>query len=92
MRAEGVLTGLIGTGIGFVIGSILVIVYEKVGIPLDYMNSVQMNIPLSDRLYMFYNLDSAISYALVGIGFSILAGWYPAYKATKMNPVEVIRD
>ncbi len=90
--SEGILTGGIGTGIGFVIGSILVIIYEKVGIPLDYMNSVEMNIPLSDRLYMFYSLKSAISYALVGIGFSIMAAWYPAHKATKMNPVEVIRD
>ncbi len=90
--SEGLLTGGIGTSIGFVIGSILVIVYEKIGIPLDYMNNVEMSIPLSDRLYMFYNLDSAISYALVGIGFSLLATWYPAHKATKMNPVEVIRD
>ncbi len=50
--SEGLLTGGIGTSIGFVIGSILVIVYEKIGIPLDYMNNVEMSIPLSDRFVL----------------------------------------
>lgn len=89
---EGTLVGAIGSGIGMVIGSAIVIYYQFAGIPLTYFEQAQTSIPLSDRLYMYFDIGSALSFGLVGLLFSLVAAFYPAYKATKMNPVEVIRD
>ncbi len=90
--AEGTLAGLMGTGIGIILGSLIVIYYSIKGIPLRNMQDFMGSIPVADRLYMNLQIKSLVGIAFVGLIFSILAAYYPAHKGTKLNPVEAIRD
>lgn len=90
--AEGTLAGLMGTSIGIIFGSLVVIYYGIKGIPLSSMQDFMGSIPVTDRLYMNLQIKSLIGIFFVGLVFSLFAAYYPAHKGTKLNPVEAIRD
>ncbi len=88
---EGGISGVIGGFIGFTIGSVWVLYYEKYGLNFFNAGNVGINLPLSEKLYFGYNFVTAISFFAIGVLFALIASYYPAYKATTMEPVEVIR-
>lgn len=88
---EGGISGVIGGFIGFSIGSIWVLYYEKYGLNFFNAGNAGINLPLSEKLYFGYNFFTAISFFAIGVLFALIASYYPAYKATTMEPVEVIR-
>ncbi len=90
--AEGTLAGLMGTSIGIIFGSLVVIYYGIKGIPLSSMQDFMGSIPVTDRLYMNLQIKSLIGIFFVGLVFSLFAAYYPAHKGTKLDPVEAIRD
>ncbi len=90
---EGGILGVIGSGIGFILGGGLVYHYERVGIPLpDMAQKMKTTIPLSDRIYGYFDLRMNLIFFLFGVVIATGAALYPAYKATKLNPVDVLRE
>lgn len=90
--SEGFFNGAIGCITGFIIGSVIVIYFQKVGIPFNFnSNDLGVNIPFADRLYLHYNFGTSILFPLAGLVFASIASYYPAYRATKLNPVEAIK-
>ncbi|GLI56979.1 ABC transporter [Propionigenium maris DSM 9537] len=90
---EGGILGVIGSGIGFILGGALVYHYERVGIPLpDMAQKMKTTIPLSDRIYGYFDLRMNLIFFLFGVVIATGAALYPAYKATKLNPVDVLRE
>ena len=89
---EGILNGILGSFLGFVLGSILVTYFQKYGIPFNFNSTdIGVNIPFADRLYLHYNFSKSIIFPFIGILFAGVASYYPAYKATKINPIEAMK-
>lgn len=89
---EGFTNGALGCLIGFILGSILTFYLEKVGIPFKFnSNDLGLTLPFADRLYLYYNFKKSIVFPLIGLIFISIASFYPAYKATKLNPIEAIK-
>ncbi len=90
---EGGILGIMGSGIGLVLGGGLVYYYERVGIPLpDLAQKMKTTIPLSERIYGYFDLRLNLLFFIFGIIISTGAALYPAYRATKLNPVDVLRE
>ncbi len=90
---EGTIVGTIGSFLGFVLGTIFVLYYQKNGIAVDLDTAdLGMSIPISEKLYTYFDLSKSIVFMLIGILISILAILYPSIKSTRLNPIEVIRD
>ena len=91
--SEGAILGAIGSGIGFILGGGLVYYYEIVGIALpDVAHKMKTTIPLSNRIYGYFDLRLNLLFLLFGIIISTGAAFYPAYRATKLNPIDVLRE
>ena len=89
---EGLTNGALGCLIGLILGSILTFYLEKVGIPFKFnSNDLGLTLPFADRLYLYYNFKKSIVFPLIGLVFISIASFYPAYKATKLNPIEAIK-
>lgn len=89
---EGIYNGITGCTLGFLIGSLITINLEKVGIPFNIsFQDMGLALPFSDRMYLYYSLGKSLTFPLIGLLFVALASFYPAYKATKLNPIEAIR-
>jgi lipoprotein-releasing system permease protein len=83
---NGTIIGLIGTGMGVALGILSCFVlkhYKFIELPGDvyYFTSLPIQLEFLDVF--------AIIIAAMGICF--LSTLYPAYKASKMNPVEALR-
>lgn len=89
---EGTISGGIGGFLGFIFGSIIVLYYQSYGMHIGNMDELGVNIPMADRLFFNYSLQSSLYFLFIGFIFALVAGYYPAYKATKMEPVEVISN
>ncbi len=90
---EGSILGGIGSGIGFILGGSLVYYYELVGIPLPSLaHELTTTIPLSDRIYGHFDLKLNLLFFIFGVVIAAIASFYPAYRATQLNPIDVIRE
>ena len=89
---EGSISGLVGGFIGFFGGTVAVLYYEKNGMYLGNIEELGTNLPFSDRLYFHYDLKISLFYFTAAFICALAAAFYPAYKATKLNPVEVLKN
>ena len=84
---EGAVVGAIGAITGVVLGFVLCLIgnhYKLVSLPADVYSI--SNVPLTPRpTEMFFA-------ALVAFGLSVLATIYPARAASRLRPVEALRD
>jgi lipoprotein-releasing system permease protein len=84
---EGAVVGAIGAISGVVLGVALCLIgnhYKLVSLPADVYSI--SNVPLTPRpAEMFFA-------ALVAFGLSVLATIYPAHAASRLRPVEALRD
>lgn len=91
---NGLFAGLIGTCAGVVLGLLIAYNVERIRLLLEKFSGVKIFDPL---LYFLYSLPSVVRLSdVVAIGcfslfLSFIATIYPAYRASKLNPVEAMR-
>ncbi len=78
---QGMIIGLIGAGVGTAAG---------LGYTV-YAKETKMSFNNSLPLEVSFNLEKTIQTALTSFGLALLASIYPAYRATKLLPVEAMR-
>ncbi len=83
---QGLIMGVIGTAMGIVIGwfaCVLLARYQFIKIPADIYNISAL--PVDMQFFDFFIVSIA------AIGISLLASLYPAWRASRLEPVEAIR-
>ena len=91
---QGAIIGLIGTLWGVVLGILLALNIEKILAGIESIFKIDI---LADDVYLITDLPSAIHWpdiiliALISIGLSLLATLYPAWKAARTEPAQVLR-
>ena len=83
---EGLVGGIIGTILGCIIGFVLCwlqMKYELISLPADVyiINSLPIKLMFSDFAMI----------SVIGIALCLIASIYPAFKASKLYPVDAIR-
>ncbi|TDT72373.1 putative ABC transport system permease protein [Hypnocyclicus thermotrophus] len=90
---EGMMLGVFGSLIGFILGSIITLKLQQTGIPLPQdFNDGGFALPISQKFYVYYDFGISFIYFIVGVVVALFASFYPSNKATKLEPVEVIRN
>jgi len=79
---QGIIIGLIGASVGTAAG---------LGYTV-YAKETKMSFNNSLPLEVNFNLEKTVQTALTSFGLAILASIYPAYRATKLLPVEAMRN
>lgn len=89
---EGIAMGVLGSGVGFILGSGFVIYFQEHGIPLPYdLEKAGWNMAFPEVMRAYFNLETTLLIFLFGVVIALVAAFYPAYKATKFNPIETLR-
>lgn len=90
---EGTLVGTLGSLAGFLLGWMTTSYYENNGIQIAVKSSdLGINIPFSDRLYLYFDFERSLIILMIGILFSAAASVYPAVKSVKLDPSEAIKE
>jgi lipoprotein-releasing system permease protein len=84
---QGLMTGIIGSIIGFVVGMAVCIFLKQHPLPMPGGGSVYY----IDKLAVSVHFNEVVIIPLISIAISFLATLYPAYQASKLDPVEAIR-
>jgi lipoprotein-releasing system permease protein len=84
---QGLLTGIIGSIIGFVLGVAICMLLKRYPLSMPGGGSVYY----IDKLAVSIKLTEIIIIPLISTFISFLAALYPAYEASKLDPVEAIR-
>jgi len=82
---EGFLLGVAGSLAGVIIGIIVIIAINAVGITFNFGR--QQGIVLRAAL----SVPETVAITITVLAVSLAAGFYPAYKASRMEPVEALR-
>ncbi len=83
---EGIIVGIIGTGLGSILSYLIGYIqmtYKVISLPAD--------VYIIDALPMQLNLFDFVAVSGIGLILCFLASVYPAYKASRLYPVEAIR-
>jgi putative ABC transport system permease protein len=75
----GLIASIVGLGVGFVLAVGLNAVFKSVGLDLPTAGTV-------------FELRTAIVSLVIGVGVTLLAGLSPALRATRVAPVEALRE
>lgn len=83
---EGVIIGLVGSGIGTVLGLSFCMALRSFGFPLD------TDVYYLDSLPVVIQPEVVASVGLIGVAICFLATLYPATRAANLDPVEGLRN
>ena len=84
----GLLGGIVGLSLGIASNFFLV----NVGIDLSAMyGDMDIGFPIADRIYGEWNWPVMLGTLVCGLLISLLASYFPARKAAKLDPVEGLR-
>ena len=78
---QSVIIGIAGGCVGMVLGYLISVA----------INHVPFEVATLDRLPMTYNIEDYLSAFVFGLATTFIAGYLPAKKASKVDPVEIIR-
>lgn len=87
---EGGFIGFVGSGVGFLLGAILVLITEKYGIPLPDYTDIGMQISMPDKMYSYFDFKEFVMYFIAGVFIALISSFYAAHKASRLNPVDVL--
>jgi putative ABC transport system permease protein len=83
--AEGLLQGLLGTGIGMILGYLLAVGVLKLAQgPMSSFINLQLGMPVISPGLILVSI-------LAGVGVTVLAGLLPAFNASRVTPLEALR-
>ncbi|MCB9781052.1 MAG: ABC transporter permease [Alphaproteobacteria bacterium] len=91
--AEGLVLGMASAVIGVGLGLLLSWPLVVYGIDMSSMGESMetAGVPLSMHMYAEIDWARLFVYPFIGIGFSVLASLYPAWKVTRLSPIEAIQ-
>ncbi len=91
---EGFLIGVLGSGIGLILGLITNSIVSAYGIPLPVEMYKEMGIEMliPEKMFAVVDLNMCLNYFLIGVVVATIASFYAAFKATKYNPIEIMRN
>jgi len=87
--AESTLLAVGGILLGLILGIILSTWLGQVGFPVGQMKIT--GFVLGDRIYPVLTLKDSVNLSLLALIITLLAGIYPAWLASHMEPVEALR-
>jgi lipoprotein-releasing system permease protein len=90
----GAAIGVVGTGVGFVIGTIVCAYIEDIRRFLSWLTNTEL---FSPELYFLSQLPAHMdvkettAVVIMALGLSLLATLYPSWRAARLDPVEALR-
>lgn len=91
---EGVILGVLAIGLGTIVGVLLVWPAAVYGIDLTRWMGEAMTsggVVMSAKMYSVYNWPRMAAFAVGGFMLTVLASVWPAWKVSKLTPVEAMR-
>jgi ABC-type antimicrobial peptide transport system permease subunit len=82
---------LLGVGLGIIVGTPLLYLLAKNGIPYPVENVQDLGIPISDTMYPVFSLGLIVTTLLLVVISATIVSYLPARKISKMNPVDAIK-
>lgn len=91
---EGLFLGVVGSGIGTILGIIINLIVGKVGIPLPLKmyEDMGLDMVIPEKMYAVVNPGVSLQLFLIGVIISIIATLYVAYRSTKFNSAEILKN
>ena len=90
----GTSLGVMGTGLGVLLGIIVALNLESIRQALQWMTNTTLfnqEFYFLTELPVHMEIGQIVGIALMSLSFSVVATLYPAWKASKLNPVEALR-
>lgn len=92
VTAESFFLGILGVIFGGVAGAGLVIFFGQRGIDLSTIAHALNSFYIGSTVYTVWNGSSALFYALAVLVISLLVSLIPAHRASRLTPIEAIRQ
>jgi lipoprotein-releasing system permease protein len=83
--AESGVLGLMGGAAGAIVGLLISLYLKNLEIKIEAPGGQQITLPVVIDLWSYFAI------VLLAAGLSVIAGAYPAWKASKLDPVEAIK-
>jgi len=90
----GAAIGVVGTGVGFVIGTIVCAYIEDIRRFLSWLTNTELFSPelyFLSQLPAHMNVKETTAVVVMALGLSLLATLYPSWRAARLDPVEALR-
>ena len=90
----GASIGVVGTFVGFLLGTIVCLNIEEIRRFLSWLTNTQLFPPelyFLSKLPADMNLRETLAVLVMALGLSLLATLYPSWRAARLDPVEALR-
>ncbi len=88
---EGGIIGFMGSVVGIVLGVLLNIPFVTIGINMKAFENMNIGYPIEAVFRSTWSIGPMIFALIFGVIVAILASYYPAKRASRLNPVETLR-